>query len=209
MKALLAIFLTVYAITFVATPKLGAGWFWDIGNGIGFAAFSGLLYLVVTSGRPFDVQRHQHLAFAVLFIALGHTFWFLLGDAAAVELIKPGAPDYMWLGLISLVLLLALITVALPTDRRRLHRDHASFRHWHRFLSIATIAAATYHIVISGFYLGSGYQVAMLICLVSLVCFGRSIWTKLAPVALASTTVLLAFSTAMALLFAALRNLPT
>jgi hypothetical protein len=48
MKSLLATFAAVFQITFLAAPTMGAGWFLDTGNAIGFAAFGGLLYLTVT-----------------------------------------------------------------------------------------------------------------------------------------------------------------
>ena len=42
MKPLLATMAVVFLITFIAAPTMGAGWFWDAGNGTGFAAFAGL-----------------------------------------------------------------------------------------------------------------------------------------------------------------------
>ncbi len=110
---LIATLAVVFATTLLATPTMGAGWFWDTGNAIGFAAFGGLLYLTITSVRRPDVRAHQVLGYGVLVVAVAHAFWFLLGDAAAVEFLKPGAPDYMWLGVVSLLALGILMTVAL------------------------------------------------------------------------------------------------
>ena len=132
MKALLATFAAVFLLTFLAAPTMGAGWFWDAGNAIGFAAYAGLLYLTITSSRRLDVRAHQVLGYGVLFVAVAHAFWFMLGDAAVVEFMKPGAPDYMWHGIVSLLLLGVLITVALVPDRFRVHSDYPAFKYWHR-----------------------------------------------------------------------------
>ena len=78
MTALVATILAVFAVTFLASPTMGAGSFWDAGNAFGFAAFAGLLYLTITSSRRLDVRAHQLLGYAVLSTAVLHAFWFLL-----------------------------------------------------------------------------------------------------------------------------------
>ena len=54
MRTSLLTLLGVFLATFIATPTLGAGWAWDIGNGLGFMAMAGLLYLCISSsaGAP-------------------------------------------------------------------------------------------------------------------------------------------------------------
>jgi hypothetical protein len=79
MKILLATMAAVFIVTLLGAPQMGAGWFWDTGNGIGFAAFAGLLYLTITSNRRLDVRAHQVLGYVVLTLVIGHAFWFLLG----------------------------------------------------------------------------------------------------------------------------------
>ena len=199
----------VFAVTFLGSPLMGAGWFWDAGNGIGFAAFAGLLYLTISSNRRLDVRAHQVLAYAVLALVVAHVFWFLLGDATTVEFMKIGAPDYMWLGLASLVLLLVLIVVANLPDRLRVHRNYASFKYWHRVLTVAVIATAGYHIIVSNFYLGTWYQSGLFAVLALGVCFGRDHWAKLGQIAIASPARYLALSCILILVFAGLRNLPS
>jgi len=187
---------------------MGAGWFWDAGNGLGFAAFAGLLYLTVTSVRRLDLRRHQQLGYGVLALAAAHAFWFMLGDGAVVEFMKPGAPDYMWHGIASIMLLGFLITVALVPDRFRVHRDYPAFRYWHRVVAVATIATATYHIVASNFYLGAWYQAALFAGLAVTVAFGRTLWVRLANLPVASVPAYVSMSLLFAALFAALRNIP-
>ncbi len=198
----------VFLITFLAAPTMGAGWFWDVGNGIGFAAFAGLLYLTIASNRRLDVRAHQILGYAVLLLVVGHAFWFLLGDATVVEFIKIGAPDYMWLGIVSLILFVVLITTANVPDRLRVHQNYSSFRYWHRVLTIVIIAGAAYHIVVSNFYLGTWYQAALFVLISIAVCLGRAYWIKLGQIAIASPVVYVALSVIMAVAFTGLRNLP-
>lgn len=209
MKALLATFAGVFLITFLATPMMGAGWYWDAGNGLGFAAFAGLIYLTITSARRIDVRAHQVLGYGVLFVAIAHVFWFMLGDGAVVEFMKLGAPDYMWHGIVSFLLLGFLITVALVPDRFRVHRNYPSFRYWHRVVAIATIGTATYHIVVSNFYLGAWYQGLLFSLLAIAVVFGRAYWIKLGQIPVAKNSVYLLASVVVAAAFAAIRNMPS
>ncbi len=208
MRALLATFFAVFLLTFLARPTMGGGWFWDIGNALGFAAFAGLLYLTITSTRRIDVRAHQVLGYGVLVVAIAHVFWFLLGDGAVVEFMKIGAPDYMWHGLVSFVLLGILITVALVPDRFKVHRDYPAFKYWHRFLAVVTIGTAAYHIVVSNFYLGVWYQGLLFALLAIAVAFGRAYWIKLGQIPIARTSAYLALTVVVAAAFAAIRNLP-
>lgn len=208
MKALLATFAVVFSLTFLATPTMGAGWFWDAGNGLGFAAFAGLIYLTITSARRIDVRAHQVLGYGVLFVAIAHVFWFMLGDGAVVEFMKLGAPDYMWHGIASFLLLGFLITVALVPDRFRVHKNYPSFRYWHRVVAIATIGTATYHIVVSNFYLGAWYQGLLFALLAIAVVFGRAYWLKLGQIPVARTSMYIVTSLAVAAAFTVVRNIP-
>lgn len=208
MKSLLYTFVTIFLISFLASPTMGAGWFWDVGNGIGFAAFAGLLYLGVTSYRRLDVRAHQLFGYATLFLALAHVFWFLLGDAAVVDFIKIGAPDYMWLGVAGLVLLFILVTIALVPDRHRVHKDYGTFRYWHRVLAVATITCCTYHVVVSQFYLHAWYQVALLTAVVIAASFGRAYWIKLGTIKTATPANYLSLTALFAGLFSVIRNWP-
>jgi hypothetical protein len=206
MKLLLAIFGTVFLITFLAAPTMGAGWFWDGGNGLGFAAFSGLLYLTITSFRRIDVQAHRILSFAVLFIAVAHALWFLLGDAAAVEYIKIGAPDYMWLGIVGLVCLFMLVIISLQPDRQKLHKTYPLFLYWHRVLAVLTIAFCAYHIVVSNFYLTSWYQAALFVSVAIATSFGRTWWIRLESFPSVTLTTFLVVTLVFTGLFSAVRN---
>ena len=207
MKVLNAILGAVFLVTFVSRPLLGAGWYWELGNGIGFAAFGGLLYLTISSGRHLDVQLHQVLAFGVLFLALAHVCWFLLGDPVVVEYVKVSAPDYMWLGVASLVLLFVLVTSALLPDRLRLHKDYSVFKYWHRIIAIATILSATYHIVVSNFYVNSKLQLLLFVTVAVTASFGHAVWRRSEKLQLPSLAIFLFSCSVAILVFAAVRNL--
>lgn len=207
-RYLLVFFAAVFGVTFLAAPLMGDGWFWDTGNGIGFAAYAGLLYLTITSTRRIDVRAHQVLGYGVLFVAVAHAFWFMLGDGAVVDFLKIGAPDYMWHGIASVLLLGILMTVALVPDRLKVHRDYPSFRYWHRVIAVATIATATYHIVVSNFYLGAWYQWPLFVALAAIVAFGRPLWSRLGQIPIVSTAAFVLVSLAFAIVFSAIRNLP-
>ena len=207
MNYVLAIFAVVFGITFLAAPLMGDSWFWEAGNGLGFAAFAGLLYLTMTSSRRIDVRAHQLLGYGVLFVAVAHAFWFMFGDAAVAEFMKIGAPDYMWHGIVSALLLGILITVALVPDRLKIHRDYPSFRYWHRIIAVATIATATYHIVVSNFYLGAWYQWMSFVVLAATVAFGRPLWARLGRIPIVSPASFMLVSLAFAIGFTAIRNL--
>lgn len=208
MKLLLATMIAVFFITFLRAPAMGAGLFWDAGNAFGFAAFAGLLYLAITSGRRLDVRAHQLFAYAVLALVLAHAFWFLLGDGAAVEFIKIGAPDYMWLGIAGLVSLVVLVMIANVPDRLHVHRDYPGFKYWHRVLTVVVIASAAYHIVVSNFYLGSWYQAGLFVLISLLAFMVRDYRARLGRIVIASPGRYLALSAVLTIVFAGFRNLP-
>ncbi len=206
MTTLIAIVGGVFAITFLAAPTLGGGWYWDAGNAIGFAALAGMLTLGVTSSRGLNRREQQQLGYGVLALAALHAFWFLLGDPVAAEFLKPGAPGYMWLGVAALLLLAVLVVVALTPDRQRLHADYASFRYWHRLLAVTAVAAATYHIVVSDFYLRAWYQVLLFVVLVAATGITRIRWLRSAELPTASATAFLATSAVFIALFTIVRS---
>ena len=114
----------------------------------------------------------------------------------------------MWLGIVSMVLLAVLMTAAMVPDRFRLHRDYASFRYWHRALTVAVVLSAAYHVAVSGFYLDAWYQ-ALTFGLVSVgACLGREYWARLGQIDIAAPAVYLGLSVLSAAVFAGLRNLP-
>ena len=209
MKALSATVAIVFAISFLAGPTMGAGWFWDVGNALGFAGFAGLLFLTITGSRRVDVLAHRLLANAVFALVVAHALWFLLGDATVVTFIEPGAPDYMWLGIVSLVLIAFMMIAATLPDRRRLHSNYRSFRYWHRVLTVAAILTGAYHVMASGFYLHTWHQLIVFGLLSIAVCSGHEYWSRLGRIDIPSPAAFAGICTAAIAAFAVLRNLPS
>ena len=175
MKELGAIFALVWLIAFLAAPKLGAGWGWDSANALGLAAFVGMLYLSLPGQPRRDVHLHERLGYAVLTLLLAHALWFILFDAAAVEYIKPDAPAYMWTGIASLLIVVALIVLARMPRRKNAHSTYGAFRYLHLSLSIVAMCLAAHHVVVSGLYLRTYIQVAALIALLGIAVVARPI----------------------------------
>jgi hypothetical protein len=73
---------------------------------------------------------------------------------------------------------------------------------------VATIATATYHIVVSNFYLGAWYQAVLFIVLAIAVSSARAWWVKLGQLPIVRTGAYLVVSVIVAAVFTAIRNLP-
>ena len=162
MIALFIAFALVFLLTLLAAPTLGSGWFWDLGNGLGFAAFAGLLYLTASGRLLRDLRAHRLIGQSILLVVLAHVLWFLLGDAAVVAFIEPGAPLYMWSGVAAAILLGVLVLARPLLERPR-----------HGLLAVVVILASAGHILGSQFYLRTTYQAALFILLVAIACCGR------------------------------------
>ena len=217
MMMLVVMFVLVFSLTFLAAPTLGSGWFWELGNGLGFAAFAGLLYLVASGRLTRDVRIHRIMAQCVLLVVLAHVFWFLLGDAAVVEFMKPGAPAYMWFGIAGMALLGALVLAPPLPEGRRATGGPGMVRRRHGLLAVAVILAAAGHVVGSQFYLRAPHQVLLFVLLAAAACSGRvpmagagadpGAASAAKPITIAA--FYLGYCLLFAFLFSAIRNLMT
>jgi hypothetical protein len=206
MKFLLATVSAVFLVTFLDQPNAGAGWFWDTGNAMGFAAFAGMLCLSITGNRRFELRAHRLLGYSVLFVAMAHSFWFLLGDAAVVDFLKPGAPDYMWFGLASLIFLGISVCAALLPDRLKVYKNYSAFKYWHLILAIVTVSSALYHIIVSDFYLSRRLQGILLIVFSIALLSGRSRLRQFVHPTNATTIVYLGATILLGTIFVTVRN---
>jgi len=206
--ALCIMFVLVFLLTFLEAPTLGSGWFWELGNGLGFVAFVGLLYLVASGRLTRDVRTHRIMAQCVLLVVLAHAFWLLLGDAAVVEFMKPGAPAYMWSGVAGMALLGAMVLAAALPDGRGVTGGPGRVRQQrHGLLAVAVILASAGHIVGSQFYLRTSHQVLLFVLLAVVACSGRARLTALAGKSLTITAFYLGSGLLFAVLFSTIRNL--
>lgn len=202
----ISLFAALFLITFLSAPILGAGWAWDADNALGFCSLGGILYLTIPLNFRINSQQHEMLGYAVLLTVLAHAFWFLFRDPVLLQYLKPGAPVYMWAGLAAAVLLLLLVFLAVLPPRRMLHKGHASFRYWHIALGISCVAAATYHIIGSGFYLSTWYQKILFAGLVLGIIASRLRSTGRKTYRPMSLSMFLILSAAGVVLFTLVRN---
>ena len=105
-------------------------------------------------------------------------------------------------------MLVVLIFISLPEYRLRLHKRYALFKFWHLGLALLTIIGAGHHIVVSGFYLGKPYQVALFLLLVAIVVFGDSFLGKREADTRQSSWVFLGLGVFCVAAFAGIRNVP-
>lgn len=205
MTVLTILIALVFAATFAA-GRVGAGYYWDFGNALGFLVLAGLLFQMLPCRRSGTARRHETLGYWVLGMAIAHALWFLAGDATVRVYLQPGAPLYMWAGLIGILALAALCGIARMPDRMRVHRRYGSFRMTHRGLGFAVVIAAVLHVMLSGFYLATWLQWAALVLIVLCACFGRLYWARLPGPPSASSMVYLICGGVAVLLFVLLRN---
>ena len=153
-----------------ATPTQGEGWFWEVGNGIGFLALVFILILIGNGrARLGPSAGHRWLGIATLSAVIAHCLWFLIGDPVVWEYLQWGAPHYMVAGLLSVGLLLLVTLTSLISMRNGSYASRKSFRVWHHGLSIAIVVTALLHIFYSGFYLIHYWQVLVLLAVAMLV----------------------------------------
>ena len=204
MGSLFVVFALVWTVTFLFAPQMGDSWLWDTGNAVGFAAFAGLLYLSLPGQPKQDLRAHEYLGYLVLALIAGHGLWFLWGDAAVVEYLKPGAPAYMWTGVLGIVAAALLAALArLPTRVRR-HSSYDRFRQLHLALSIAAICFSGHHIAASGFYLQTPLQIALFLLIAAAVIVARPLGFR--PLGKASPRAFLLVSAVGVAVFVAVRN---
>lgn len=160
---LAALIVLVFASTFMHHPMVGGGMAWDFGNALGFLAVAGLLFQMLRWPHRDTARMHEELAYWVLGAALVHALWMLAIDDVLRVYLRPGAPGYMWSGLIALIALAVLCVIARMPDRMRVHKRYRLFRQVHRGLGVLVICAAGYHVLGSGFYLPHVAQVVLII----------------------------------------------
>ncbi len=147
---------TALTLLLLATARsTAAGWWWDMANGLGFAACALLLFSCVLIGRPppagVGLGVHRHLGWAAIAVTALHVA-MMLADATTLQYLQAGAPIYMWAGCAACLPLLLLALSGLRRLRRSWFSGPADFRQAHVAWTLATVALATWHILGSGFY---------------------------------------------------------
>jgi hypothetical protein len=75
-------------------------------------------------------------------------------------------------------------------------------------LAVAAIASATYHIVVSNFYLGRWYQGLLFVAVAGAAAFGRPYWITLKRLKIVPNSIFLLVSVIFCALFVVVRNFP-
>ncbi len=189
----------------LVAPRLGAGWFWSLGNGLGFAALACMVYLSIDCRKGGKVRAHQLVSYCACGMLAAHVLWLLLGDRTTLEYAKIGAPWPMWSAWLALLLLIVLVVSSLPGLRQKLHTGHVAFRRWHWALTLGVLAASVHHIAGSGFYLRTPWQWGLIVLLVTAALFAPV--RKAGIFRTSSPRAVLVVSAVAIVLFACIRNL--
>ena len=156
--------LGVFIIPLTMTPVVGDGWFWEVGNALGFLGISIMLILTLNGrNKGGHSSFHRWVGFVCFFAIAGHALWFILGDKTTIKYIMFGAPSYMVLGILSIVLMIILTFTSLLLFRKSAYRSYSIFSKWHRYLSFVMLIASTLHVGLSGYYFVSVTQWIMII----------------------------------------------
>ena len=153
--------LILFPVFFTGFPA-GEGWFWALGNGFGFVALAGLLYLSMDARNGAKLKRHKKFSYVVFGLIVAHGHWFLIGDPVTLEYLKPGAPAYMWSGVLGFFLMGFLLFSSTDSNRPEQFLSANSFRVWHKLLAIGVVVSSIYHILGSSFYLNQYWQWTLL-----------------------------------------------
>lgn len=158
MRRFVALCAIVLAATLLDGRLPAAGLAWDFLNGLGFCALAGLVHLAWSSEAPARqpaLRLHADLAIVLTLLAALHAFGLLVFDPLTFEYWQPEAPGYMLAGLGAFALIGLLTVTSLPRLRHRLYGRYAAFRRVHVLLSLAAIAAVTWHVIGAGYYASS------------------------------------------------------
>ncbi len=161
----MALVLLVLGITLAAGALPAGGFWWDFLAALGYCAFTLIAFMGWDSESPVRTPRlraHRNLAILAALIATAHAAGYLVIDATVLEHLKPTAPNYMLLGIVAWLLLIATTYSSLPGPRKRTYPGFSSFRNWHRGLYLLILTASAWHVLATEFSLSSPWQVGVL-----------------------------------------------
>ena len=180
-----------------SVSMVGAGWFWELGNGLGLAALAGILYLCVDRRNGASLKSHEAASWLVLVLVAVHALWFLLGEPLSWQYFIPGHSIHLWSGLLALLLVLLLVFSARTNSRREHFSNYGNFRRWHRWLAVVLVASALHHVISSGLYFPRMWQqlalVAAAVTVLLLPGQNRLRYASLPPLIILSAVVIVLF----------------
>ena len=143
---------------------------WDWSNAMGYLALALGLMLFIYAGRPrafppfsgrFFANLHRDFGYIALVLVAAHIGILIYAEPLLLEHLKPTAPLYMLAGLGSALLMVVVVLTSVTALRRRLWQDYQRYRAFHAWLSIAALVLLLVHVVLSGYYLNSGWKLAL------------------------------------------------
>lgn len=158
MSYVVAAALLIFVATLPSAATTAAAFDWNLANGFGYVACLLFVLLCVFGARGAPqgagYRWHRDVGIAALLVTTLHVL-ILLFDPAVWLYLAPGAPSYMWAGLLACPPLLVLTLGALRWARRRWPADPALFRTAHLVWTWALLLFAAWHVVGAGAYIPS------------------------------------------------------
>ncbi len=164
----MGLILLVLAVALAARALPSGGFWWDFLAALGYCALTLIAFMGWDSESPVRTPRlrlHRNLAFLATVVTTAHALGYLILDQTVLEYLKPSAPNYMLLGILAWLLLIATTYTSLPVPRKQTYPDFSSFRGWHRILYLALLSMAAWHTFATDFSLSNHWQVITLLLL--------------------------------------------
>jgi len=152
---------------------------WDFGATAGMFGFLALLCVFTISARPagwpacggkFYMVLHRWLGTGALIATVLHVIAMFCATPAMLRYIEVGAPWYMLAGVAAAIVLALTSIGAFPSPRKAVFRTVGMFRRWHFGAGVVTLALTTWHVLGTGFHVGTTARMAVCALAVLLAC---------------------------------------
>lgn len=153
---------------------------WDVGNYMGLGALFTIALCFAVNPRPSlprllvpraALRVHRALGYAAPCLVAFHVATMILAEPLVLSDLTPMAPADMLAGLGSAILALALLCLSVAPLKPLAHGNAREFRSAHRLLSIAVLAASTWHAIDAHFHIDRILLVMLLAILCLLLVF--------------------------------------
>jgi hypothetical protein len=152
----------IFVLLLLPTSVDGVAWDWA--NSIGFVLWCVLVLLFYYDARSrsfpsfngrFFLNLHRDLGFAAVAILSLHIIHQLLSEPVLWTHFSLAAPPDMLAAWLATLLVVLLVSSSVSPLRRRLWRDYAQFRFWHRYISLLVVVLSAWHILALRAYLST------------------------------------------------------
>jgi hypothetical protein len=172
----IAIALMVGGVLLVTYPAVSGGVLWDLGAACGYICviLFACLYAFPVRGdglphaRLLGLSQHKSLGWCVLGTAIAHVAILLLAEPLSTRYLLPSAPLFMWCGIVSLLVSVALVITGLSARAQMRRSPAASRAALHVVLASLAMTTACAHIVGSSQLLSGAFKLAVVLLLVAL-----------------------------------------